>query len=285
LLLGTVLVARALFLALWGWAVWLSSDGRRRRGGRRVSFVVGLTALSLALAWYCLFVIYADRVGDFGENFRALLSWASWVRVSIVAAVLSVTGRGNSRLTGARFHVASGAPLGIPHLRNVTGVLSSVLRQTPVPQILATILLPIIGVQTRVAKKLSVVFSTRYLSQIAALKRLASGFNSVPRHHVFKHLQTPQTAISFHFIPIIQSAEKRLNGMIVRVGTVHRHSTQFYRSRLPHPAEGSMNCGAFRLSSKEARRKGLDRWIEIFGQTLCSKTVAGISRTGSNAKN
>ena len=99
MLLGILLVAPTVILAVWGWAAWLSSDGQVCRGSRRALFIISLAALSLALAWYSLFLAHAYRIGGFGENFNALLGWARpGFALSVVAAVLSVAGRGKSRV-------------------------------------------------------------------------------------------------------------------------------------------------------------------------------------------
>jgi hypothetical protein len=91
--------APALILGVWGWVAWVSTDRQASRGSRRVFFIIGLAALSLALALYFLFVVHAYRIGGFGENFGALLAWArAGFGLCVAGAVLSVTGRGKSRV-------------------------------------------------------------------------------------------------------------------------------------------------------------------------------------------
>jgi hypothetical protein len=83
------------------WSKWLSTDRRSLDGVRKVLFVVGLCAASLAFLEYCFFGLHVYRIGGFGNNFAAMLRWARpglWV--SLFAFVFVMAGRGKSRLFG-----------------------------------------------------------------------------------------------------------------------------------------------------------------------------------------
>jgi hypothetical protein len=43
-------------------------------------FLVGLSAASLALLEYCLFVLYTHHIGGFGTNFPAMLASSHVIR-------------------------------------------------------------------------------------------------------------------------------------------------------------------------------------------------------------
>ena len=98
-MLNIIAVAVAPILGVWGWVSWLSTDRQGFHGTRKVLFTVGLGVLSLALAWYALFVAQVYRIGGFGNDFASALRWARpgfWF--STVAIPLCAAGRGRSRL-------------------------------------------------------------------------------------------------------------------------------------------------------------------------------------------
>ena len=83
------------------WKRWLGAERQSLQGGRKALFVLGLSAVSLALFEYCLFALYTNHIGGFGTDFPAMLKWARpgfWI--SLAALLLSVSGTGKSRAWG-----------------------------------------------------------------------------------------------------------------------------------------------------------------------------------------
>jgi hypothetical protein len=99
--INILLVLIALVPTAVAWMRWLGSEQRSLQGRRKVLFVVGLCAVSLALLEYCFFIIYTYYIGGFGTNFPGMLRWARpglWV--SLLAFLLVIAGRGMSRVFG-----------------------------------------------------------------------------------------------------------------------------------------------------------------------------------------
>jgi hypothetical protein len=99
--LEILFVLIVLLLTVAAWSKWLTVDKRSLDGGRKILFVVGLCAASLALLEYCFFGLHVYRIGGFGDNFASMLKWARpglWV--SLFALVFVMAGRGKSRLLG-----------------------------------------------------------------------------------------------------------------------------------------------------------------------------------------
>ena len=93
-----VFIAIGLFFATAAWKKW---PGERRSIPRIWSalFLFGLCGVSLALIQYSLFIFYVHRIGGFGANFAAMLSWARpGFFLSLIALILNSTGQGRSRI-------------------------------------------------------------------------------------------------------------------------------------------------------------------------------------------